>query len=390
LDYSPELGGIIYKVASLARKVGGISFAGGYPDPELFDADGLAAAYNAVFQDGFRASLQYGDREGYRRLRERIATLSSTPERAVTYDEVIVANGGQQGIATATAVLARPGDWVYTEAPTFPTALHVFHQAGLQGAAIACDGDGMIPEVLEAALKRQRARLVYVMPSYSNPAGALWTLERRLRVLELAVEYDFHLIEDDPYGLLWFDAPPPPTLLSLAARVPGARERLIHVSSFSKTIAPGLRTGWMIPPAKLREAFVHVKLGTDIHSALPSQYAIDRYFGAGGFDAHLPVIRATYGERAAAMGAAIRAHLGERLEYVAPKGGMFFWCRMRSGGDARALMAAAEREKVFFVPGVAFYPGNADAATFRMSFATTPVDGIVEGMRRLARVVPGG
>ncbi|MFN0164005.1 MAG: PLP-dependent aminotransferase family protein [Burkholderiales bacterium] len=388
MDYSPELGGIIYRVASLARRTGGISFAGGYPDPDLFDADGLAAAYNEVFRDGFRASLQYGDREGYRRLRERIATLCSTAERPVGYEEVIVANGGQQGIATATSVLCRPGDHVFTEAPTFPTALHVFHQAGLKGLGIACDADGMLPDALEAALRRQRPRLLYAVPSYSNPAGALWSLQRRLRVLELAVEYDFHIIEDDPYGLLWFDAPPPPTLLSLAARVPGARERVIHVSSFSKTIAPGLRTGWMIPPAALREQFVHTKLGTDIHSPLPSQYAIDRYIGCGGFAKHLPKIRATYGERARAMHDAILEHLAGRVEWAPPRGGMFFWCKVKSGVDAQTLMSAAEREKVFFVPGIAFYPGDPDRATFRMSFATTPVEGIVEGVRRLGKVIP--
>jgi len=387
MDYSPELGGIIYQVASMARREGGISFAGGYPDPALFDTEGLAGAFNQVFRDSFRVALQYGEREGHPPLRARLAAFSSTPSRTVAAEEVIIANGGQQGIETAVRVLTRRGDTVFMDSPVFPTALQAFHLAGLNGISVAKDRDGLIPESLEALLKVHKPKLIYVVPSYSNPDGSVLALERRRRLLELAVQYHFHVLEDDPYSRIWFDTPAPPSLLALSGEVPGAREWLIHVSSLSKLVAPGLRVGWMIPPAHLRQEFVWTKLATDIHSALPTQHAVENYWAAGLMEAHLPKIRATYANRAHAMHAALVEHVADRLDFATPQGGMFMWCRIRAGGDARDLMDAARREGVFFVPGVAFYPRDPDRATFRLSFATTPEDGIAEGIRRLSRVL---
>lgn len=388
MNYSPELGGIIYQVASMARREGGISFAGGYPDPDLFDTEGLAEAFNQVFRESFRVALQYGEREGHPPLRARLARFSSSASRTIAPDEVIVVNGGQQGIETTVRVLTRPGDVVFMDSPVFPTALQAFHLAGLRGVSVAADADGLIPDSLEALLREHRPKLLYLVPSYSNPDGTLLSIGRRRRVLELAVEHGFHVLEDDPYSHLWFDVPPPPSLLALSGEVPGARDRVIHVSSLSKLVAPGLRVGWVIPPAALRERFVWTKLATDIHSALPTQHAIENYWAAGRFDAHLPVIRATYRERALAMHGALREHLADRLEFVAPRGGMFMWCRTRATLDTRDLLEAARREQVFFVPGIAFYPTGPDLRTFRLSFATTPVPRIIEGIRRLAGVVP--
>ncbi|MBL8382294.1 MAG: PLP-dependent aminotransferase family protein [Burkholderiales bacterium] len=388
MDYSPEYGGIIYKVASMARQAGGISFAGGYPDPALFDTEGLAQAFNRVFRESFRVALQYGEREGHPPLRARLAAFCSTASRAVAAEEVIVVNGGQQGIETAVQVLTRRGDTVFMDSPVFPTALQAFHLAGLNGVSVPKDADGLVPEALEALLRTHRPKLFYVVPSYANPDGSVLAEGRRRRLLELAVEHRFHILEDDPYSRLWFDAPAPPSLLALSGEVPGARDWVIHVSSLSKLVAPGLRVGWMIPPPALRQECVWTKLATDIHSALPTQHAVDHYWASGAFDAHLPAIRATYGARARAMHGALVDHLGDRLAFAAPRGGMFMWCRMNRGGDARDLLEAAQREGVYFVPGIAFYPRSPDLATFRLSFATTPEDGIVEGIRRLARVIP--
>lgn len=388
MDYPPELGGIIYQVASMARREGGISFAGGYPDPALFDADGLAAGFNQMFRDNFRAALQYGDREGYRPLRERLAAFSSTAQRTIAPEEVIITNGGQQGIEATVRTLTRPGDVVLIDSPSFSTALQVFQLAGLRGMSVACDADGLIPASLEEQARAHRPKLLYVVPSYGNPDGSLLSLERRRRVLELAAEYDFHVLEDDPYSRIFFDAPAPPSLLGLTGEVRAAADRVIHVSSLSKLIAPGLRVGWMIPPAGLRGRFVWTKLSTDIHSAIPTQVAIENYWAGGGFEAHLPAIRETYRERARAMHGALTEHAEDRLEFARPRGGMFMWCRTRADVDTRDLLEAARREKVFFVPGIAFYPGDPDLRTFRLSFATMPPDQIVEGIKRLARIIP--
>ena len=391
MDYSPELGGLIYQVASMARRAGGISFAGGYPDPALFDTEGLAAAFNQVFDQSFRVALQYGDREGHAPLRARLAAFSSGAGRSIAPEEVIVANGGQQGIETTVRVLTQPGDTVFMDSPVFPTALQAFHLAGLKGVSVsvAKDAGGLIVESLEELLRVHQPKLIYLVPSFSNPDGSVLALERRRRVLELAVLHRFHVLEDSPYSHLWFDAPPPPTMLELSAGVPGAADWLVHVSSLSKLVAPGLRVGWMIPPENLRQRFVWTKLATDIHSALPTQHAIENYWAAGRLTAHLPLIRATYRERAMAMHRALTEHLAERLEFARPRGGMFMWCRIGAGIDARELLEAARNEGVYFVPGVAFYPGRPDLATFRLSFATMSIERIEEGIERLARVVPG-
>jgi DNA-binding transcriptional MocR family regulator len=389
LDYSPEYGGIIYQVANLARREGGISFAGGYPDPALFDTEGLQSAFGALFRDDFRASLQYAEREGHPPLRARFAAFSSSPSRTVTPEEVLIVNGGQQGIEITTRVLTRRGDLVLMDSPVFPTALQAFHLAGLRGLSVPKDGDGLIPDALEAMLKRERPKLLYIVPTYSNPDGSVLAAARRRRLLELAVEYRFHILEDDPYSRLWFDEPPPPSLLAVSGEVPGARDWLIHVSSLSKVVAPGLRTGWMIPPKAMLQDCIWIKLSTDIHSPPPMLRMLEHYWASGRLDAHLPAIRETYRSRGLAMHAALVEHAADRLAFTRPRGGMFLWCRVKQGGDTRELVEAGRREGVYFVPGIAFYPAEPDLSTFRLSFATTPEDGIRDGIARLARAMPG-
>jgi DNA-binding transcriptional MocR family regulator len=387
MAYSPELGGLIYQVASMARREGGFSFAGGYPDPSLFDTEGLAQAFNRMFGDTFRVALQYGEREGYPPLRARLAAFSSTPAVPIAPEEVTVINGGQQGLEMAVRVLLQPGDTVLLDSPVFPTALQLFHLAGVRCVSVRADADGVDPDHLEAMAREHRPKMVYLVPSYSNPGGTLLSRERRRRVLELAVAHGFHVLEDEPYARIHFDEPPPPSLLALTAEVPGSREWLVHVSSLSKLIAPGLRVGWIIPPPAIARRFVLMKQATDIHSALPTQHALEHYWVSGRFEAHLPAIRASYRERALAMAQALRDELGERVRFVWPRGGMFIWCQMRHRIDARELLDTARREKVFFVPGVAFYPDQPDTATFRLSFATTPAQDMPEGIRRLGRVL---
>lgn len=387
MPYSPELGGLIYQVASQARREGGISFAGGYPDPALFDVEGLREAFNGVFDSSIRVALSYGEREGYAPLRERLAAFSSTESRQVQAEEVVITNGGQQGIEMAVRTLVKPGDVVFTDSPTFSTALQTIHLAGAKFVNVAADADGVDPEDLEAKLQHHRPKLLYVVPSYSNPAGSLLTRERRLRVLQLAVQYDFIVLEDDPYGHIWFDEPSPPKLLSLTVEVPGAAERLIHVSSLSKLVAPGLRVGWVIPPESLRRPMVLTKQSTDIHSALPTQHALVKYWDSGRLGPHVERVRTSYRGRAMEMDAGLRTHAADVAQFHRPRGGMFVWVRVPACADTRDLLAAARAEKVYFVPGVAFYPEEPDASTMRLSFATTSAEQMDDGMRRLGRAI---
>ncbi len=387
MDYSPELGGLIYQVSSMARREGGISFAGGYPDPALFDVDGLAQAFDAMFADGFRAALQYGEREGFGPLRERLAGFSGSAGTPVTTDQVVVTNGGQQGLDLAVRVLLQPGDVVAMDSPVFPTALQAFQLAGVSARNVASDADGLIPDSLEQICRRDAPRLLYLVPSYSNPGGTLLSRQRRLQLLDIAVRHKLMVLEDDPYSHIWFDTPSPPSLLALSGQVPGSREQLIHVSSLSKLVAPALRVGWVIPPPSLLRSFVLAKQATDIHSAIPTQVALERYWASGRFDAHIPVIRDSYRERAMAMDRALAAHMAPHGRWVSPRGGMFMWLHLDAVPDTRDLVDAARRERVYFVPGVAFYPNQPDTATLRLSFATTPSAQMDEGIASLARAV---
>ncbi|MEZ5728877.1 MAG: PLP-dependent aminotransferase family protein [Burkholderiaceae bacterium] len=389
MQYDPELGGLIYQAASAARRVGGISFAGGYPDPALFDVDGLAEAFAAMFRDSARVALQYGERDGQPALRELIAAFESADGARVDAGEVIVTNGGQQGIELSVRTLTRPGDTILLDSPVFPTALQVFHLAGLDGRSVRTDADGIDPEALESMARRHRPRLLYLVPSYSNPGGTLLSVERRREVLRLAVRYDFHVIADDPYSRLWFESPPPASMLAVAAGIDGARERLTQVSSLSKLVAPGLRLGWMIPPAGSRRELLFAKQASDIHSALHTQHAVTAYWKAGHLERHLPAIRLAYRERARALVAALDDVLGERVEFVRPGGGMFVWCRLPEVPDTRALFDTASAARVFFVPGVAFYPRDPDCSTMRLSFATTPAEQMRDGVERLRLALDG-
>ena len=381
----------IRELFKLLGKPGIISFAGGFPDVALVDVDGIRAATLAALEQEPAGALQYGATEGYAPLREQLAGFMQAKGAAVTPQQLLVTTGSQQALDLLGKTLVSPGDKVIVEGPTFLATIQCFRLYGAQLVSAPVDGDGVDVDRLEQLIVEHRPKFVYLIPTFGNPSGATLTLERRKRVLELAVKYQTLIVEDDPYGDLWFDAPPPPSLLALSEQVPGSRDCLVHCGSLSKTLSAGLRLGWMVAPDELLAKAVMCKQFSDANSSTFAQATAAQYLKAGRMQANLEKARAVYAERARMMCAGLREQLGDTIEFVAPQGGLFVWARLTGPGgkvaDGQEFSRRAIEQGVAFVPGVPFYCEQPDPATLRLSFATSDLDKIREGVARLARAL---
>ncbi|MCO5124915.1 MAG: PLP-dependent aminotransferase family protein, partial [Rhizobacter sp.] len=292
----------IRELFKLLGKPGIISFAGGFPDSAMFDVAGIRQAVDAALQDEPGAALQYGATEGYQPLREQLAAfMQSKGVRGLAPDELIVTTGSQQALDLLGKTLLEPGSKAIVEGPTFLATIQCFRLYGAELIGAPIDGEGVQVDRLEQLIVQHRPRLVYLIPTFGNPSGAMLSLERRKRVLELAVKYQTLIVEDDPYGDLYFDAPPPPSLLALSEQVPGSRDWLVHCGSLSKVLSPGLRVGWLVAPPALLAKATMCKQFSDAHTSTFAQATAARYLAAGHMPATLARVRATYGQRAQAM-----------------------------------------------------------------------------------------
>nr|WP_302175321.1 PLP-dependent aminotransferase family protein [uncultured Hydrogenophaga sp.] len=384
----------IRELFKLLGKPGIVSFAGGFPDSALFDVEGIRAATEQALTHEPGAALQYGATEGYQPLREQIAGfMASKGVPGVAASDLIVTTGSQQALDLLGKTLISPGDKVIVEGPTFLATIQCFRLYGAELITVPVDGQGARTDVLESLIAEHKPKFVYLIPTFGNPSGALMDLERRKAVLEMAVRHDTLIVEDDPYGDLYFGDAPPPSLLALADSVPGARDRLVHCGSLSKVLSPGLRVGWMVAPQELLAKATMCKQFSDAHTSTFAQATAARYLAAGRMPATLAQVRSVYAERAATMAAALREQLGDAIEFVEPQGGLFIWARLTGRGgrvaDGAALAKAAIDQGVAFVPGAPFYARDPDPSTLRLSFATAPVDQIREGVGRLARACLG-
>ena len=382
----------IRELFKLLGKPGIISFAGGFPDSALFDVDGIRAASQQALQDEPGAALQYGATEGYQPLRVQLAQfMASKGAQGVAPENLIVTTGSQQALDLLGKTLINPGDKVIVEGPTFLATIQCFRLYGAELISAPIDGNGVKTEELEKLIEQHKPKFVYLMPTFGNPSGALLGLERRKKVLELAVKYQTLVVEDDPYGDLYFGEAPPPSLLALSSQVPGSRELLVHCGSLSKVLSPGLRVGWMIAPAALLANATMCKQFSDAHTSTFAQATAAQYLQAGRMPATLAKVRAVYAERAQAMGDALRQQLGDTVEFVQPEGGLFFWVRLTGAGgketDGNVLAKRAIEKGVAFVPGTPFFCAQPDKATLRLSFATADVEKIREGVARLAQAL---
>ena len=382
----------IRELFKLLGKPGIISFAGGFPDSAMFDVEGIREASERVLREEPGAALQYGATEGYQPLREQLsAFMAAKGAPDVAPEELIVTTGSQQALDLLGKTLISPGDKVIVEGPTFLATIQCFRLYGAQLIGAPIDGQGVQTDRLEQLIAEHRPKFVYLIPTFGNPSGATLSLERRRKVLELAVKYQTVVVEDDPYGDLYFGEAPPPSLLALSREVPGSREWLVHCGSLSKVLSPGLRVGWMIAPAALLAKATMCKQFSDAHTSTFAQATAARYLQAGRMPATLARVRQVYAERAQAMGDALRQELGDAISFVPPQGGLFVWARLTGAGgkvaDGNVLAQRAIDKGVAFVPGTPFFCAEPDHATLRLSFATADVDKIREGVARLAQAV---
>ncbi len=382
----------IRELFKLLGKPGIISFAGGFPDSAMFDVEGIRAASNAALAEEPGAALQYGATEGYNPLREQLAAfMASKGAKDVAADNLIVTTGSQQALDLLGKTLISPGDKVIVEGPTFLATIQCFRLYGAELISAPIDGNGVKTDELEKLIAEHKPKFVYLIPTFGNPSGAMLSAERRKAVLEMAVKHNTLIVEDDPYGDLYFGDAPPPSLLNLSATVPGSRELLVHCGSLSKVLSPGLRVGWMIAPAELLGKATMCKQFSDAHTSTFAQATAAQYLKAGRMPATLARVRKVYGERAQAMGDALRKELGDAVDFVQPQGGLFVWARLTGAGgkvaDGNVLAKRAIDKGVAFVPGTPFFCANPDHATFRLSFATADVEKIREGVARLGQAI---
>ena len=382
----------IRELFKLLGKPGIISFAGGFPDSAMFDVEGIQKASEHVLAHEPGPALQYGATEGYPALREQLSQfMASKGVAGLSPDGLIVTTGSQQALDLIGKTMLDPQDTVIVEAPTFLATIQCFRLYGPRVIGAPIDAHGVDVDALEALVVQHKPKLIYLVPTFGNPSGAMLSLERRLKILELAVRHQVLVVEDDPYGDLYFGEPPPPSLLALSERVPGSREWLAHCGSLSKVLSPGLRVGWLIAPPELLSRATMCKQFSDAHTSTFAQATAAQYLKSGRMPATLDKVRQVYARRAQAMGAALQRELGAAVRFTQPQGGLFFWAYLTGAGgapsDGQVLAKLAIDKGVAFVPGAPFYADQPDTSSLRLSFATADEAKIDEGMGRLGQAV---
>jgi 2-aminoadipate transaminase len=369
---------VIREILKITEKPGIISLAGGLPAPESFPVQAMREACQRVLTDTPREALQYAASEGYGPLREWVATQLGEQGLNVQSGQVLITTGSQQGLDLVGKVLIDAGSRVAVEAPTYLGALQAFAPYEPEFVAVDCDEQGPRAEALAAAVG---ARFLYLLPNFQNPSGRSMGAARRVEVTQAAARAGLPLVEDNPYGDLWFDAPPPPPISATAG------EGGIYLGSFSKVLAPGLRLGYLVAPPALYPKLLQAKQAADLHTPGFNQRVAHEVIRNGFLNTHLPQVRARYRAQRDAMRAALDKHLPAGCRFNVPAGGMFFWVELPNGLDAVALLPKAVEAGMAFVPGAPFYCHAPRLNTLRLSFVTVAPPLIDQGVAALGRVL---
>jgi len=363
-----------------------ISFAGGYPSATLFDTDGLEYASAEAMRDS-RKVLQYGSTEGLETLRQRLLELSQLRGITAGGKNLLVTTGSQQAFDLIVRVMVNSGDSVALETPAYPAAIQALRLVGAQMHEFCADNSGLDTQLLEQHLLhqsgRQKPKLLYTVPNYSNPGGSLMSEERRRHVVELAITHEFMIVEDDPYGELNFTGKRLPTLYQIGRDLVGDANPVLYISSLSKTIAPALRIGWMLGPPELIRRCVIAKQTTDLCGSLITQTIAATYLGLNRYQGCVARSTQEYAKRMQTLALELSTRLGSRVCFQKPQGGLFLWVRLAEGIDPERLFQAAVDSNVLFVPGAAFYPTPPKLPAIRLSFANTTIKDIESGVARL-------
>ena len=367
---------VIREILKVTERPGIISFAGGLPSPKTFPVAEFAAACEKVLREDGKGALQYAASEGYGPLREIVAAgLPWNVEPA----QVLITTGSQQALDLIGKVLIDKDSKVLVETPTYLGALQAFAPMEPNVVGVASDDHGV--DLDDLAAKAAGARFLYVLPNFQNPTGRTMLEARRAALIERAERLGLPLVEDNPYGDLWFDAPPP---APLTGRNP---EGCIYMGSFSKVLAPGLRLGYVIAPKAMMPKLLQAKQAADLHSPSFNQRMVVAVMQDGFLARHVPTIRTLYKAQRDAMLAALTREMPAGVTWNTPDGGMFLWARLPEGVHAVDLLPKAVEQGVAFVPGSAFYAGNADPRTIRLSFVTASVEQINIGIKALAEAI---
>jgi 2-aminoadipate transaminase len=374
----------IREILKVTQRPEVISFAGGLPAPELFPVRRLAAATQQVFEEEGTRALQYSTTEGHPPLRRKIAErMKASWGAVVTPEQVLVTSGSQQGLDLTGKLFLDEGDVVLCESPTYLGALSAWNVMRPRWVEVSTDDDGMDPAALEAKLRAHpNAKAIYVIPTFQNPSGRTWSLERRRRFMEVVERHDVWVVEDNPYGELRLEGESVPSLKSF-----DTKGRVVALGTFSKVFCPGLRIAWVAADLSVIEKLVILKQGADLQTATLSQLQVNRYLEENDLDADIAKIVPVYRERRDAMLSALEKEMPPGVRWTRPQGGLFLWMTLPANLNARTLLDECVRQNVAFVPGGAFFPNGGNENTLRLNYSNMPIERIREGVKRLAASV---
>ena len=367
-----------------------ISFAGGMPAPDAFPIEELSVACERVLREQGEQALQYGSTDGYRPLREMIAQQSKRYGIEVTAENILITSGSQQALDLLGRIFINPGDRILVENPTYVGALQAWNAYGAEYIPAPFDEEGMITSELENSL-RSSPKFIYALPNFQNPTGVTLSFERRLQLIELSEKYGVPIIEDDPYGQLRFEGENLPAIEVLDSQIRAQdgcyTGNVIYTSTFSKTLAPGMRLAWMIASPEVIQKLIMAKQGADLHTSTFNQMIAYEVGKDGFINEHVKTIRKIYRERRDVMLDTLAEHMPEGVKWTHPQGGLFLWLTLPECVDSRELLQEALKFKVAFVPGDSFYTGGGHFNTMRLNFSYSNPEKINEGIGRLANAI---
>ena len=372
---------IIREILKITQQPEVISFAGGMPASEFFLAREVEEACRYILGNEAQKALQYGVTEGYPPLKAYLVGKMRKYGIVVEEDNILITNGSQQALDLVGRIFIDSGDVVLTEAPTYLGALQAWNVYGPRYVTVPLDDDGMRVDQLEGILKQEPVKLIYVLPNFHNPAGVTLSLERRKKLVEIAVRYGVCIVEDDPYGELRFEGEDLPPLVTLD------RGNVLYLSTFSKTLSPGIRLGWITAPKEVIGKLVQVKQGADLHTSTFIQMVANDVCQRGLLRPHVLRLRQVYKERRDTMLASMEKYFPPGVSWTRPQGGLFLWVTLPEHIDTTEFLKVAVEEKVAFVPGPAFYPDGRGRNCMRLSFSNVTPEVIEEGIRRLGQAL---
>lgn len=376
-------GSVVRQMLKLMAKPGIISFAGGMPSPDVFPVEALQRAMNRVMTEEGTVALQYGTTEGYLPLREKIAARHQAEGFHCTADDIMIISGSQQGLDLAGKVFLDPGDVVLCEDPTYTAALSSMRGYECEFVPVATDEAGMVMEDLEKKLKENKnVKLIYVIPTFQNPSGKTWTLERRKGLLSLAEKYDVPILEDNPYGELRFEGDTVPALKSM-----DEKGLVVYLGTFSKILSPGIRIGWIVADQEVLSKFNLAKQGADLQASTIMQMVVNAYLEENDLDEELEKLRGVYRKRRDLMIHFMEQEFPKGTKWQKPMGGLFIWVELPENMDTAAILSRAVEKNVAFIPGVSFFAFQNKKNTLRLNFSNSNEEQIERGMKLLGEVL---